>query len=103
MENKSKVIIKIYAGSGWEGHVVYYIADPKKPSNDNRVNTIDEVKNFCEINQLSIDEDFLILVRKHLYFDKKYGLIVPPTEIDENSPITSAGQFFKKYLENDCF
>jgi hypothetical protein len=103
MENKSKVIIKIYAGGGWEGHVVYYIADPKNPSNDNRVNTIDEVTNFCEINHLLIDEDFLTLVRKHLYFDKKYGLIIPPTEINENNPITSAGHFLKKYFENYCF
>jgi hypothetical protein len=71
----NKVKIKIYAGGGWEGHVVYYIEHPNNSSCYDRVSSVEEIKNFCIKNELLIDEIFLELVRKYLYFDKKYYIL----------------------------
>lgn len=96
----NKVIIKIYAGGAWEGHVCYNAINPLDQSIQNSSSSIEEVLHFCDKHNLMMDEDFLLLVKQNLIFDNSHGLIIPPEHIDEKLPISSASQYLKTIFKN---
>lgn len=99
-----KVLIKIYAGSGWEGHVVYNAQDPENQELECRTSYIQELKDFCEKNNLLEDGDFLSLVNSKLVLQTNiennqvvsHIHIIPLEFIDENRAISSAGEYLKR-------
>lgn len=90
------VKIRVHAGGGWEGHVVYTAINPNNESELWMSSNIEEVKIFCEKHNLVMDENFESLVKQFLQFNSKYGYIVPLQYIDEYKPISSCSSYLKK-------
>ena len=92
------VLIKVHAGGGWEGHVVYTVTHPDNSELSHCSSNMEEAFNFCKNHGLQMDENFVELVKKHLVFEHKMGLVIPPEHIEEYQPITSASKFLKNHF-----
>lgn len=90
-----KVLIKIYAGGAWEGHVAYSAIHPTDYNIQTSSSSIEEIITFCQKHNLLMDEDFTRLVKNTLSFSADKGFTIPLEYIDENSPISSASKFLK--------
>lgn len=93
-----KVKMNIYAGGGWEGHVVYKAIHPTLPEITEVSSSLESIVDFCSEYFLEMDEDFVSLVKKHLAYQQQYGLVVPNEYIDENQPISSANRYLIKHF-----
>ena len=95
-------IIKVYAGSGWEGHVVYRVIHPDNESINHVSSNMEEVEDFCSRYKLAIDPVFKEKLLELLVYETGTGLIIPPEYIDEESPVSSAHKFLKTYIPEYC-
>lgn len=95
---KNMVKMKVHAGGGWEGHIVFTAINPFNEEDQHMSSNLEEVKAFCEKRNLVMNENFMALVSKHLSFSQDSGIVIPVAEIDDNRPITSATNFLKKYF-----
>jgi hypothetical protein len=98
MIKKKIVKMKVHAGGGWLGHVVFTTINPESPDDHNLSSNIEEALSFCEKRGLSMDEDFKRLVLAHLVYQSKYGFVVPPHIIDEDRPISSCSSYLKSHF-----
>lgn len=92
------VKIRVHAGGGWEGHVVYTAINPSDKTDRISSSNLEEVIQFCEKRNLKMDEKFKALVHKHLVLEHKTGLVIPHDQIEQNTPISSATNYLKKYF-----
>jgi hypothetical protein len=84
MMKREVVKIKVHAGCGWIGQVVFTAINPDNPNDNNLSSDIEEIVSFCNKRGLLMDEDFKLRVFDHLVHTSKYGFVVPPDLIDED-------------------
>lgn len=95
---KKTVKMKVHAGGGWEGHVVFTAINPDNPEDQSMSSNLEEVKQFCKKRNLEEDKEFESLVKKHLSYEQGTGLVIPTKEIDEHKPVSSASAYLKKHF-----
>lgn len=94
------VKMKIHAGGGWEGHVVYTGIHPDNPDITHMASNLDEIRDFCKKHKLIVDKEFENLVLKKLSYEHRKGFVIPTEFIEESAPITSAWTFLKINFPN---
>lgn len=98
MEKRRIVKMKVHAGGGWEGHVVFTAINPDQESDSLMASNMREIYAFCKKRDLQMDPNFEELVKRHLSFNSEDGLVVPIDQIDEVSPISSASRYLKQHF-----
>ena len=98
---KDKVIMRIYAGGGWSGMIVYEATHPENKEIQLKSNNYEEVKEFCSRHDLEEDVDFNALCSKHLMISMEFKTpirIIPLTEIDENRFWSSGSEYLRRHF-----
>lgn len=98
--NRRIVKMRVHAGGGWPGHVVFTAINPDSPDDNNLSSNIEEALSFCESRGLEMDESFRQLVLDHLVFQSRYGFVVPRDFIDEDRPISSCSNYLKTHFSH---
>jgi hypothetical protein len=98
MSDAKVVKMKVHAGGGWEGHVVFTSTNPDNPEDYLMASNMAEIVAFCQKRKLAMDPKFEALIQKHLSYEHKMGLVIPIQEIDDNLPISSASKYLKTYF-----
>jgi hypothetical protein len=116
MTQLKMVKMKVWAGGGWEGHIVYGAEHPDNKEIHNSSSNLTEVAQFCEKNDLEQDENFQKLINQLLSqsfliwqsettqgveLQRNVGIItINPKYIDEHQPITSASRFLRTHFKD---
>ena len=95
-ENYEKMPISVHAGGAWEGHVFLMIKKGDKIENTNIYYGVES--SFFLSGSASPKEVLSIIVKK-LQYMFELGYIIPPLEIDEHKPISSASKFLEPINE----
>lgn len=102
--NKSMICaeILIYAGGGWNGHVVFQVVNPITKKRI-ATNFLVDVELFCQKQNLYFDRETMVNeILPKLNYDPKYGWLVPIEKIEEHTPWSSASKYLKE-IQKDLF
>jgi hypothetical protein len=106
MTQLKMVKMKVWAGGGWEGHIVYGAEHPDNKEIHNSSSNLTEVAQFCEKNDLDqlLSQSFLIWqseTTQGVELQRNVGIItINPKYIDEHQPITSASRFLRTHFKD---
>jgi hypothetical protein len=94
------VVIRLCAGTGWNGHVFFRVTNPSNVKDYIHANHLSEVRKFCNTIDCEYDESIEELLHLHLVNDSKKGWMVPESALGKTSGTAAAERYLNKIQAN---
>ena len=94
------VIIKLCAGTSWQGQVLFQIKNPFT-NFQMELKDLSSIKTFCEENGYEFDESLEDFLHQYLFRDKNKGWLVPQDKLGACSVIDT--EKYLRKIQKDFF